>query len=326
MPLCTRAAVRPPTPAIVNSDQHRQGEPSAAAAAERHQRIGPRDADRHCGERNRQRQNKRPGQHEQRHICKGVTPTSTFDQFFGHGRNPVRISLVTNMAGEAGAVPAGLRRRFWRTAADLWRMVNGRLSLLSLSREVAGMTQATPGGGNMRKITGPLMASIGVAFGLAGERLCACAIGLSRQADPDPGRLLRGRGARHHLAAVRRQVERDLGQGRRGRERHRRRRQSRGRAGRQGRARRLHAGDGRQRRAGHQSEPDGQARLRPGQGFHLHHPGVHRAEPRGGAARRSGQGHQGADRARQGASRIISSPAMPASAPRSISAASCSCR
>ena len=84
--------------------------------------------------------------------------------------------------------------------------------------------------------------------------------------------------------------------------------------------------DGRQRRAGDQSEPDRQARLRSDQGLRLHHPGVHRAEPRGGAARRSGQDHPGADRARQGASRTISSPAMPASAPRSISAASCSWR
>jgi tripartite-type tricarboxylate transporter receptor subunit TctC len=39
-----------------------------------------------------------------------------------------------------------------------------------------------------------------------------------------------------------------------------------------------------------------------------------------------GQGHQGADRARQGQGRTISSPATPASAPRSISAPSCSCR
>ena len=79
--------------------------------------------------------------------------TRTFDQFLGHGLNPtVRITLVTNMAAEPGAVPAGLRRRFWRTAANVWRMVNKRLSVLSLSREVAEMTQAAPWGGYMTKI------------------------------------------------------------------------------------------------------------------------------------------------------------------------------
>src|SRR5437763_8652932 len=82
----------------------------------------------------------------------------------------LRISLVTNMADEAGAVPAGLRRRFWRTAADVWRMVNGRLTLLSLSGEVAAVTQTTPRGGNMRKIAGPrarMAAGVGVACALA---------------------------------------------------------------------------------------------------------------------------------------------------------------
>ena len=39
----------------------------------------------------------------QRHIRKRMTPTRTLDQFLGHGPNPrVRITLVTNMAGEAG--------------------------------------------------------------------------------------------------------------------------------------------------------------------------------------------------------------------------------
>ena len=92
----------------------------------------------------------------------------------------------------------------------------------------------------------------------------------------------------------------------------------------QGRAGRLQPGDGRQRRGGDQSEPDRQARLRPAQGFHLHHPGLHRAEHHGGDAGRAGQDRPGGDRARQARSRIISSPATPASAPRSISPASCS--
>src|SRR5206468_75617 len=55
------------------SDQHRQSEPSASAAAEWHQRIGPRDADRYCGERNRERQHQRSRQQEQRQICKSAT-------------------------------------------------------------------------------------------------------------------------------------------------------------------------------------------------------------------------------------------------------------
>src|SRR4051794_41954242 len=67
----------------------------------------------------------------------------------------MRISLVTNMAREGGAVPAGLRRRFWRTAANVWRMVNGRLSLLSLPRQVAGKKQPRRGGGGGGGNRGP---------------------------------------------------------------------------------------------------------------------------------------------------------------------------
>src|SRR5947209_2336810 len=89
-----------------------------------------------------------------------------------------------NMADEAGAVPAGLRRRFWRTAADVWRMVNGRLSLLSLPREVAGMTQAAPGGANMRKIAG-----VGIALTLA----LASGLAIAQSGYPDkPIRILVG--------------------------------------------------------------------------------------------------------------------------------------
>src|SRR5882724_3158188 len=99
----------------------------------------------------------------------------------------VRISLVTNMADEAGAVPAGLRRRFWRTAADVWRMVNGRLSLLSLSREVAGMTQGTPGRKyeeNRGPDNGPTRVHGDRIRARTGERLGDGAIRLSGQADP----------------------------------------------------------------------------------------------------------------------------------------------
>jgi hypothetical protein len=129
-----------------NSDKHCQGEPPAAPAAERHERIGPRDTDRHSGKRNHQRQHQRRREHNQRHICKRMTPTSTFDQFVGHGHNPaVRITLVPNMAPEPGAVPAQLRRRFWRTTANMWRMVNERLKVLSLSRAVAETTHAASG-------------------------------------------------------------------------------------------------------------------------------------------------------------------------------------
>src|SRR5882724_11302723 len=96
----------------------------------------------------------------------------------------VRISLVTNMADEAGAVPAGLRRRFWRTAADVWRMVNGRLSLLSLSREVAGMTQAALRGGNMRKIAGSIA-------GMATVLLLAVATGLAMAQSGYPDKPIR---------------------------------------------------------------------------------------------------------------------------------------
>src|ERR1051326_7827086 len=92
----------------------------------------------------------------------------------------VRITLVTNMAGESGAVPAGLRRRFWRTAADVWRMVNGRLSLLSLSREVAGMTHAALRGGHMRK-------SAGAIVGMAAVLLLALASGLAFAPLREPG-------------------------------------------------------------------------------------------------------------------------------------------
>src|SRR5438105_5391750 len=100
----------------------------------------------------------------------------------------LRISLVTNMADEAGAVPAGLRRRFWRTAADVWRMVNGMLSLLSLCREVAGMTQATPWGGSMRKIAGPMagrFACMGIAFVLALAFASASGLAIAQSGYPD---------------------------------------------------------------------------------------------------------------------------------------------
>jgi hypothetical protein len=129
-----------------NSDKHCQGEPSAAATAKRYERIGSRDTNGHGGKRNNQRQYQRHSQNNQRYICKRVTLTRTIDQFLGHGRNPtVRITLVSNMAMEPGTVPARLRRRFWRTAANVWRMVKRTLVVLSLSRAVAETTHAAPG-------------------------------------------------------------------------------------------------------------------------------------------------------------------------------------
>src|SRR5580765_2621307 len=102
--------------------------------------------------------------------------------------NPRANQLGMNMADETGAVPAGLRRRFWRTAADVWRMVNGRLSLLSLSRKVAGMTHAALRGGNMRKIAGP-MVGVGIAFVLA----VASGLAMAQSGYPDkPIRILVG--------------------------------------------------------------------------------------------------------------------------------------
>ena len=129
-----------------NSDKHCQGEPSAAATAKRYERIGSRDTNGHGGKRDNQRQYQRHSQNNQRYICKRVTLTRTIDQFLGHGRNPtVRITLVSNMAMEPGTDPARLRRRFWRTAANVWRMVKRTLVVLSLSRAVAETTHAAPG-------------------------------------------------------------------------------------------------------------------------------------------------------------------------------------
>jgi hypothetical protein len=42
------------------------------------------------------------------------------------GANQIRIASLTNMAGDAGAGSAGLRRPFWRKPADVWQMVNER--------------------------------------------------------------------------------------------------------------------------------------------------------------------------------------------------------
>src|SRR5437868_4881407 len=115
----------------------------------------------------------------------------------------MRISLFMNMAGESGTVPARLRRRVWRTAADVWRMVNERLSLLSLCREVAGMTQVPPGREdeeNRGPDGGPIGAHGGRGPARTGERSGDRPIRLSGQADPHPRRLLRGRRPRRHLA------------------------------------------------------------------------------------------------------------------------------
>ncbi len=85
-------------------------------------------------------------------------------------------------------------------------------------------------------------------------------------------------------------------------------------------ARRLHAGHGRQRIAGHQSQPDGQAVVRSAEGLRLHHAGFYRAESPGGARRLARPEHPGSDQRSPRRSRTISLPDTPASAPRSISA------
>src|SRR6185436_10511218 len=95
-----------------------------------------------------------------------------------------------NMADEAGAVPAGLRRRFWRTAADVWRMVNGTLSLLSLSD--TGRARV----GNMRKIASPkvrMMAGVGAVLLFALASGLAISLAIAQSGYPDkPIRILVG--------------------------------------------------------------------------------------------------------------------------------------
>jgi hypothetical protein len=101
-------------PAIAYSHNHCQGEPSAAATAERHERVGPCDTDGHGGKRNHQRQHKRRCQNKQRYICKRVTPTRTFDQFPGHGLKSAGANhLGTEHGGRSG------RGSGWNKAAIL---------------------------------------------------------------------------------------------------------------------------------------------------------------------------------------------------------------
>ena len=129
------------------------------------------------------------------------------------------------------------------------------------------------------------------------------AIGLSEPAGENPGRFYARHGAGSCGAHSCRPVFGSLGHAVRGRERSRRRQQRRHRSRRQGGRRRLHAADGRQPVAGHQSEPVRKTAVRSDQGFCADLAGVHRGQRARRSDRVAGQVRGGAGGVRQSAAR-----------------------
>ena len=124
--------------------------------------------------------------------------------------------------------------------------------------------------------------------------------GFSRKTDQADRAVPGRRPQRHHRARDRPAHVRDCQAAGADRQPRRPGRRARHRRGRKGRPRRLHHRDLERGRARHQPE-HGKGRLRYAEGFRAGDAGRHRARDAGGRDQRPRQGHEGTDRARQGA-------------------------